>query len=87
MAVRFSGTTSSSLDIREEPPVAETDRCVAEQPAAALLGVSAALLRKWRRVGGGPPYLRIGRLVRYRLPDLRKFIESCAVDPVVGGKQ
>src|SRR5262249_41772125 len=35
---------------------------VSEQPTAALLGVSVALLRKWRRVGGGPPYLRIGKL-------------------------
>jgi len=76
--------TSPRSDNLQPFPTAEV---VSERPAAVLLGVSVALLRKWRRVGGGPPYLRIGRLVRYRLPDLRKFMESCAVDPNVGGQR
>jgi predicted DNA-binding transcriptional regulator AlpA len=63
------------------------DRCLSERSVAAVLGASVALLRKWRRTGGGPPYLRVGKLVRYRLSDLRRFMDSCAVDPNAGGQR
>jgi Helix-turn-helix domain len=71
----------------QEAPTAEPDRCLSERPVAAVLEVSVAALRKWRRTGGGPPYLRIGKLIRYRLSDLRDFMNRCAVDPNVGGQQ
>lgn len=71
----------------EVNPNSEIDHCVSERPAAAVLGVSVALLRKWRRTGGGPPYLKIGKLIRYRLSDLRYFMDSCTVDPNGGGQQ
>jgi hypothetical protein len=74
----------SRSDNLQPGPTAEV---VSERSAAALLAVSVALLRKWRRTGGGPPYLRIGRLVRYRLSDLRNFMDSCAVDPNAGGQR
>lgn len=38
--------------------------------AAALLGVSAKGLEAMRTRGAGPPYVRIGRRVRYRAADL-----------------
>lgn len=45
--------------------------------AARYLGCSDALLRKWRRTGGGPQFLRIGtRLVLYRRRDLEAFLEK-----------
>jgi len=72
---------------REVDPNLETEHCVPERSAAAVLGVSVALLRKWRQTRGGPPYLRIGKLVRYRISDLRRFMDSCAVDPNGGGEQ
>lgn len=65
----------------------EPDRCLSERSVSALLDVSVAALRKWRRTGGGPPYLRIGKLVRYRLSDLQGFIEGCAVDRNTGRQQ
>lgn len=64
-----------------------TDQCLPERSAAALLGVSVALLRKWRRTGAGPAYLRIGKLVRYRLSALRSFMDACAVDRNAGGQR
>lgn len=36
--------------------------------------VSRALLRKWRRLGGGPPFVKLGRSVRYRELDLEKWL-------------
>jgi hypothetical protein len=58
---------------------ANADRCFSEVVVATLLDVSVAALRKWRRIGGGPPYLRIGKLIRYRFSDLKNFMDSRTV--------
>ena len=47
-----------------------------ERDAARMLGCSVSLLRKWRRRREGPPYVRIGRLVRYQEERLLEFIEA-----------
>ncbi len=61
-----------------------------DEDAARYLDVSVATLRSWRlrngrKVKGGgrtkpidnpPPYVKIGRLVRYRRADLDRWIES-----------
>ena len=73
------------MALSEVHPNLKIDECFSERSAAVVLGVSVALLRKWRRVGGGPLYLRIGKLVRYRLSDLRTFMDSCAIAPDGGG--
>lgn len=43
---------------------------------AALLDISASLLDKWRPLGEGPPFVRIGAKPYYRLRDVREWIES-----------
>ena len=43
---------------------------VNEQDAAHYIGYSPAYLRKARQQGRGPAYIRIGRTIRYRIPDL-----------------
>lgn len=53
---------------------------VMEAEAAERLSVSPGLLRKWRRKGGGPSYVKFGRAIRYSLADLRAFVEVCRVD-------
>lgn len=46
-----------------------------EGEAAKFANVSRALLRKWRRLGIGPPYIRLGkRLVLYERKDLEAFL-------------
>lgn len=47
-----------------------------ERDAATYLAVSTALLRKWRLLGGGPAYARLGRTVRYRPNDLDAFLAA-----------
>jgi len=51
-----------------------------EEAAAEMLRCKPALLRKWRRVGGGPAFYRVGRLVRYREADLLAFVEAHRVE-------
>lgn len=38
--------------------------------AAALLALHPDTLRRYRRDGGGPPFARVGRVVRYKLAEL-----------------
>jgi excisionase family DNA binding protein len=41
------------------------DEYLTESEVAELLKVSVGTLRRWRREGTGPPWLRLGRGVRY----------------------
>jgi hypothetical protein len=47
-----------------------------EQEGAKLLGLSVATLRRWRWLGIGPSYLKLGSAVRYSFDDLTTFIEE-----------
>ena len=44
--------------------------------AAAYLGLRRTTLEAWRCRGGGPRFVKFGRLVKYRRVDLDAFIES-----------
>lgn len=51
-----------------------------DREAAIYLGMSTSYLRKARRFGQGPTFVRIGmRAIRYRVSDLHEFVESGAV--------
>lgn len=39
--------------------------------------VSARTLQRWRFVGIGPKFLKLGRMVRYRRSDLDAYIDGC----------
>ncbi|ADK83488.1 DNA binding domain protein, excisionase family [Desulfarculus baarsii DSM 2075] len=49
---------------------------LATPQAAELLGISRKTLEKWRLVGGGPSYCKVGRLVRYTSDDLQAWLDS-----------
>ncbi len=49
--------------------------------ASALLGCSPGALVRFRVERRGPPYVRIGRLIRYRRLDLIHWIKSQRVSP------
>lgn len=46
------------------------------QEAAQYLGLKAATLNKWRVYGEGPPFIKVGRLVRYRRSDLDAYLSG-----------
>nr|WP_245240413.1 helix-turn-helix domain-containing protein [Streptomyces spiramenti] len=51
---------------------------------AALLGVDASTLRRWRtsQPVQGPPFVRLtSRVTMYSVPDVQRWLESRRVDP------
>lgn len=57
-----------------------------EKEASEVLSCSIAVLRKWRWLGKGPGYCKLGRLIRYSQSDLAAFLEANRVQPVGGGR-
>ena len=53
---------------------------VDERQAALITGFSVKGLQQRRWLGKPPTYLKIGRLVRYRVSDLEQFLDSCTVE-------
>jgi predicted DNA-binding transcriptional regulator AlpA len=47
-----------------------------EHEVAGLLGVSVASIRRWRLLGRGPKYIKIGASVRYKPEDVNAWINS-----------
>ena len=61
------------------------DHLIDERDAAKALCCSIAALRKWRLLGRGPTYRKIGRLVRYAEADLAEYLDANRVEPVAAG--
>ena len=62
------------------------NQLIDERDAARILSCSVALLRKWRLLGKGPAFCKVGRLVRYSETDLASFLNANRVQPT-GGAQ
>jgi predicted DNA-binding transcriptional regulator AlpA len=50
------------------------DALLTESQVSEKLHVSLACLRRWRLVGEGPQYIKVGQLVRYRPEDLDAWV-------------
>jgi len=46
---------------------------VSAKQAARILGVHPNTLCKWRISGGGPPFTKVGRRVRYRISEISSW--------------
>jgi hypothetical protein len=57
------------------------NRLVTEFEAAEILGRAVQTLRNDRHLRQGPPYIKIGRSVRYQVSDLLNYIENHRIDP------
>jgi hypothetical protein len=55
---------------------AATPAFMTEDEVARRLNVSVASLRRWRLLGKGPAFKKIGPLVRYRSEDLDVWLAS-----------
>lgn len=49
------------------------------QQAAEWTGFAESTLATWRSRGGGPPFRKVGRMIRYSTEELDRFIESGGV--------
>ena len=54
---------------------------VNEKEAARITGFSVKTLQNRRYLRLPPTFLKVGRLIRYRISDLQSFLESCVVEP------
>jgi len=61
----------------EDPRLVTVD----ESRAAQILGFSVKTLRKRRWERKPPAFLKVGRLIRYRLSDLQDYLDSCRIAP------
>lgn len=60
-------------------PASFEDVLYSETQAAPMFGCSPATLRKNRCLGKGPDYVKLGRSVRYRLSDIRAYVNANVV--------
>jgi len=58
---------------RHQPPVDETS-------ASEIIGCAPRTLANWRSQRRGPRFIRVGRLIRYRIEDLQAFLDAGAVE-------
>ena len=56
-----------------------------EEQAAEVTGKSVSTLQKDRVSGGGIPYVKLGRAVRYRLSDIKAYIAKNVRHSTSGG--
>jgi predicted DNA-binding transcriptional regulator AlpA len=59
----------------------EGARAINESELARQANISTAVLRKWRREGKGPRFVKLGRLVRYLVRDVEVWLDDQAVNP------
>lgn len=50
-----------------------------EKQLCAELGISVVTATKWRAKAEGPPFIKVGRLVRYRRSDVEAWLRSRTV--------
>ena len=53
-----------------------------ERGLCALLAISSVTATKWRAKAKGPPFIKVGRLVRYRRSDVDAWLRSCTIGQV-----
>lgn len=54
----------------------QSDLLYGEEHVARALRCSIKTLQAWRHRGGGPPYSKLGRLVRYSGKDVRSWLDA-----------
>ncbi|MCR5563816.1 MAG: helix-turn-helix domain-containing protein [Desulfovibrio sp.] len=54
---------------------------ITEKQASEATGINLKTLRKWRYFNIHLPYIKIGRSVRYRLSDIRAYIDKMTIQP------
>lgn len=57
----------------------ETSEFLDERCLCALLAISSVTTTKWRARAKGPPFIKVGRLVRYRRSDVDAWLRANTV--------
>ncbi len=56
-------------------------RLLNDKELARMIGVTVACIRKWRREGRGPSYMKVEGSIRYREKTVLEFLDGCVVPP------
>lgn len=57
----------------------QTPEFLDERSLCALLAISSVTATKWRAKAKGPPFIKVGRLVRYRRSDVETWLRANTV--------
>jgi predicted DNA-binding transcriptional regulator AlpA len=57
----------------------DESQLIDEKRLCADLGISSVTATKWRAKAEGPPFIKVGRLVRYRRSDVHAWLASRTV--------
>ena len=64
----------------------DADFLLKEDEAADLLNLSVRTLQAWRVRTAGPPFIQVGRAVRYRRRDLIAWIDANTIGASSGSR-
>ena len=80
-----SPTEKPPRDVEEPGEVANSEsyNVLSIQEVAKLLNVPVSTIYGWKRRGEGPPYYKVGRKLRYRKSDARKWLAEHLVSRAV----
>lgn len=53
-----------------------TDKLLTQKEVKEIIGLADSTLEQWRLKGKGPKFIKLGRLVRYRLSDIDAYISG-----------
>ena len=53
-----------------------TDKLLTQKEVKDITGLADSTLEQWRLKGKGPKFIKLGRLVRYRLSDIDAYISG-----------
>ena len=67
-------TKTSRLDLINEYEIAPDSALFSQETVAAILDCSLATLERDRWIGKGIPFIKFGRMVRYRKTDIRMWL-------------
>ena len=73
--------SSCATEAQEESMEKLETLALTESETARMLSISISGLRKWRRNGSGPRFVRLGRLVRYLGTDVQSWLDQNAFEP------
>jgi predicted DNA-binding transcriptional regulator AlpA len=67
---------ASEQTVIEIQQVTPLEHLLTEHDVAFFVGVSVASVRRWRTLGTGPAYLKIGSAVRYKPSDVAGWLDA-----------
>ena len=79
MEIILSAATERMVQSTTDPPnggAEPTAALITSKEAALYLGCEYTTMEVWRARRRGPPYVKVGRLVRYRRQDLDRWLKE-----------